>query len=161
MTVKKVIDVGQKVREFTLKDQHNNDFTLSDFKGGRVLLSFHPLAWTDICATQMKDLEKKRETFETLNTVAIGVSVDSVPCKAAWARSLEVTHTRLLSDFWPHGGIAQSLGILREQEGFSERANIVLDENGAVSFVKIYPIPQVPDIEEIIAFIQKYGSSPD
>jgi peroxiredoxin len=156
MAEKKVIDIGQRVREFTLKDQHNNDLTLSDFKGGKVLLSFHPLAWTDICATQMKDLERKRDTFKTLNTAAIGVSVDSVPSKAAWARSLEVSHTRLLSDFWPHGGLAQSLGILREQEGFSERANIVLDENGAVIFVKIYPIPEVPDIDEIIAFIQEY-----
>jgi len=155
MAVNKVIEVGQKVRDFTLKDQHNQDITLSSFKGEKVLLSFHPLAWTDICATQMKDLERNRDTFATLRTVTLGVSVDSVPCKAAWSDSLEISHTRLLSDFWPHGGLAQSLGILREQEGVSERANIILDESGTVLVVKIYPIAQVPDIEELIAFIQK------
>jgi peroxiredoxin len=85
--------------------------------------------------------------------VAVGLSIDSVPCKAAWARSLKIKKTRLLSDFWPHGAFSKSLGILRP-EGFSERANIILDEAGKVTFVKIYPIHQLPDIEEILAALK-------
>ena len=49
--------------------------------------------------------------------------------------------------------IAKSLGILRA-EGISERANIIVDEKGKVMFVKIYPISQLPDIEEIIAVLK-------
>ncbi len=45
----------------------------------RTLLSFHPLAWTDFCAGQMKSLEDNREVFSQLNTLAVGISVDSVP----------------------------------------------------------------------------------
>jgi len=144
-----------KAKNFSLMDQHNTAFTLSDFRGRKVLLSFHPLAWTDICAAQMKSLEKHRKLFEKLNTVSVGISVDSVPCKHAWARSLRVKDTRLLSDFWPHGKVAKSFGILRDREGFSERAIIVLDEKGSALFVKIYPIPHVPELSKIIEVLQR------
>jgi peroxiredoxin len=149
-----VIRTGTGAKDFILKDQHNQDFHLSDFRGMKVLLSFHPLAWTDICATQMKSLEKNRRAFPKLNTIAVGLSVDSTPCKNAWARSLRIKNTRLLSDFWPHGKVAKSFGILREAEGISQRANIVVDEKGTVVFVKVYPIPQVPDIDEIMEILK-------
>lgn len=143
----------KKAKDFGLKDQNGNDFNLSDFRGKKVLLSFHPLAWTPICATQMKDLDKNHKAFERFNTVAVGLSVDSVPSKAAWAKSLKLRYTRILADFWPHGGVAKLFGLLRA-EGFSERANILVDEQGKICFCKIYPIKQLPDIEEIIQFIK-------
>jgi peroxiredoxin len=144
---------GKKAKDFILKDQSGNGFKLSDFRGKKVFLSFHPLAWTPVCAIQMKDLEKNHKAFERFNTVAVGLSVDSVPCKAAWAKSLKLHHTRILADFWPHGAVAKSFGIFRT-EGFSERANILVDEKGKICFFKIYPIKQVPDIGEIIQFIK-------
>ena len=45
----KVINVGEPVPDFTLKDQNEKEITLSDLKGKKVLLSFHPLAWTGVC----------------------------------------------------------------------------------------------------------------
>lgn len=152
MTERKVITTGKKVKDFLLKDQDGEDFRLAAYRGNRILLSFHPLAWTPICARQMKDLEKQHRVFQRLNTIAVGLSVDSVPCKAAWAKSLKLKHTRLLADFWPHGDVAKSVGILRP-EGFSERANILLDETGKVVFTKVYPIRQTPDLSEILAVL--------
>jgi peroxiredoxin len=149
MAVKKIIDVGTKIRNFSLKDQNNQVFSLAALKGKKVLLSFHPLAWTPVCSQQMHSLEKNQKVLEKLNTDAVGISVDSVPCKKAWAKSLKIIKTSLLADFWPHGGVAKALGIFRE-EGFSERVNIIIDENGVIVFKKIYPIPELPDIEEII-----------
>ncbi|MEQ8214867.1 MAG: redoxin domain-containing protein [Smithellaceae bacterium] len=154
MTVKKVPDVGEKVRNFSLKDQNENIFELDTCKGQNVLLSFHPLAWTPVCAMQMQSLEKHKEIFKKLNTVAVGISVDSVPSKRAWAKALNISETRLLADFWPHGKIAKDLGILRE-EGFSQRANIIVDKNGRLVFKKIYPIVELPDINEIIKQLEK------
>ena len=122
---------------------------MSDFKGKKVLLSFHPLAWTSVCAEQMKALEANKEKFDLLNTVALGFSIDTVPSKNAWAKTLGIQNTRLLCDFWPHGKIAKAYGLFREVNGFSERANIILDEKHRVIFVKVYPIPQLPDLEEI------------
>jgi peroxiredoxin len=145
------INIGDNAPDFTLKDQNGNEVTLSALQGKNVLLSFHPLAWTKICGQQMKSLEDNFQRFQEKKTVAFGVSVDSVPTKKAWAeRDLGITKTSLLSDFWPHGGIAQRFGIFREQDGFSQRANIIIDAQGHVSFVKIYDISQLPDIEEIL-----------
>lgn len=149
-----MVSVGEKEKDFTISDQDGKDITLSDFKGKKVLLSFHPLAWTSVCAAQMKSLEKNKNRFDKLNTVALGISVDTVPSKKAWAKELGIKKTRLLSDFWPHGEVAALYGIFREKDGFSERANIIVDEKGQVAFVKVYPTAQLPDIEEIIKALE-------
>ncbi len=147
--------IGTDVADFMLKDQNGNEFRLSENKGKKILLSFHPLAWTPVCAEQMKSLENNFETLENLNTIPLGISIDSTFCKHAWAESLGIKKVKLLSDFWPHGDLAKKLNIFREKDGFSERANIILNEEGKIIFVKIYPIPQLPDIEEIISFLKK------
>lgn len=149
------LSVGKSVRDFTLKDQNGQDFKLSEFRGKKVLLSFHPLAWTSICAKQMQSLEKNVKVFEKAGAVAVGLSVDSVPSKTAWAKSLKIKTTRLLADFWPHGKVAASLGLFRRQEGFSERANVLLDEKGKVAWIKVYPIRELPDIREVLAAVKK------
>ncbi len=74
------------------------------------------------CAGQMKSLEDNRDVFSTLNTIAVGISVDSVPCKKAWADTLGIIHTPLLCDFWPQGAVAQHYGIFREANGFSRKS---------------------------------------
>ncbi len=148
-----MVKVGDKIPEFVLKDQHNQEVKLADFKGKKILLSFHPLAWTGVCTKQMKALEQYKTEFDRLNTVAFGISVDPVPSKHAWAKDMGVKETRLLSDFWPHGEYAQKIGIFREKEGFSERANIIIDENQFVVWMKTYDIPQLPDFEEILTFL--------
>jgi peroxiredoxin len=142
---------GDVAKLFSLKDQHGNYVALKDFTDKKVLLSFHPLAWTNVCAKQMEALEAKKDEFNKLNTVAFGISVDAVPCKKAWAKSLGIENTQLLCDFWKHGEVAKLYDIFIEEKGISERANIIIDENQKVAFVKVYPISQLPDIEEIIA----------
>ena len=150
-----MIKKGAKAPNFKLKDQNGKDVQLSDFKGKKVLLSFHPLAWTGICAKQMLSLEKNKEKFKKLKTAVLGISVDPVPSKAAWAKSLRIKKTKLLSDFWPHGETAKKYGIFSRSQGFSFRVNIIIDEKSKVVFVKKYPISEVPDIKEIIKELSK------
>ncbi len=150
----RLLGVGEIAPDFVLKDQNGKDFKLSESKGRRILLSFHPLAWTEICAMQMQALEENKDVFESLNTVPVGLSIDTVPSKKAWADHLGIKSVRLLSDFWPHGQVANTYGIFREKNGFSERANIIVDEEGKIAFLKIYEIHQLPDIREIIEFIK-------
>lgn len=153
MTDKK-IEVGDVAPDFTLKDQNEKDITLSSFRGKKVVLSFHPLAWTSVCRDQMQDLEKHKEDFDRLDAVALGLSVDSVPCKKAWAEDIGVKETSLLADFWPHGGVAQAYGIFREKHGSSKRAVLIVNREGKIQFKKIYPIKEVPDIEEILKALE-------
>ncbi len=152
---KSPIQRGEKAPDFTLKDQNGDEFKLSAAKGKRVLLSFHPLAWTGLCAKQMQSLEANTDTFAFLNAIPVGISIDSVPTKKAWAENLNTKITRLLSDFWPHGYVAKLYGIFREDDGFSERANIVIDENGKVLFSKVYPLSELPDIQEVIQVLKE------
>ena len=74
-------EVGIAAPDFTLKDQDGKDIRLSDQKGKRVLLSFHPLAWTMVCTNQMQSIEDNYTVFESLKTLPLGMSVDPVPSK--------------------------------------------------------------------------------
>jgi peroxiredoxin len=149
------IKVGDSVADFTLKNQLDIEINTADYKGKKILLSFHPLAWTGVCAKQMQSLEENYDKFEDLNCVALGLSVDSAPSKKAWAQSLGIETLDLLADFWPHGAAAEKCGIFLEKFGFSERANIILDENRKAVFVKVYPIKEVPDVNEVLEFLKK------
>lgn len=155
MEEEKSAKVGDQTRDFALKDQNEKEFRLSEHKGKKVLLSFHPLAWTTVCSKQMQSLEDNKAAFDSLSTVAVGISVDSIPSKKAWADSLGIKETSLLSDFWPHGEVAKMFGIFRDKNGISERANIIVDENGKIVFIKVYPILELPDIGEVIEFLKK------
>ncbi len=151
----KQITVGDDAYDFVLKDNRGDEVQLSDLKGSKVLLSWHPLAWTRVCAEQMKSLEDNYSLFKEYNTVPLGLSVDSYPCKNAWAKELGITNVQLLADFWPHGQVARQYGLFQDQEGFSERANVLINEDGKVIWVKVYPIRELPDIVEVINKIKK------
>jgi peroxiredoxin len=151
----KVIKVGDAVPDFTLKDQNEKEIKLSELRGKRVLLSFHPMAWTGVCTDQMRSLEDKYDEFEKHNTVPLGISVDTVPTKKAWADDMGIQKTSLLSDFWPHGDVARSLGLFKEKSGISERANVLIDETGVVESVRVYPIKDLPDLQEILDHIRE------
>ncbi len=150
-----MIEIGAKAPDFSLKDQNGKTVKLSSFKGSKVLLSFRPLAWTSVCHDQMRLLEENHLRFDGLHTVALGMGVDSAPSNKAWAQSMDIKNTRLLADFWPHGEVAKAYGVFRDKDGFSERANIIIDENQKVIFARVYPTAQLPDFEEIIKVLGK------
>jgi len=145
-----LIEHGQKAPDFSLKDQHGEIHKLANYLGRKVILSFHPLAFTRICTYQMQDLEKNKQHLDKLSTVAFGISVDPIPSKHAWAKQIGVKNVPLLSDFWPHGEVAKQYGIFLEKDGFSQRAVFILDSEGIVRWAKIYPMSERPDIEIIL-----------
>jgi peroxiredoxin len=149
------VKTGDSFGDFILKSHTEVLINTATLTGKKILLSFHPLAWTPVCSQQMQSLENNYRTFQDLNTLPLGLSVDSVPCKKAWAESLGITKLNLLADFWPHGSLAARLGIFIDQFGFSERANIILDEKREAIFVKVYPIKQLPDVQEVLEFLKK------
>jgi len=155
MESKKLISVGDNAPDFNLKDNRGEIVKLSDYIGKKILLSWHPLAWTNICAKQMKSLEDNLPEFTELNTVPLGLSVDAYPSKNAWAKHLEIANVKLPADFWPHGGVAKEYGLFREEEGFSERANIIINEQGKVAWVQVYQVSELPDINQVIEAIKK------
>ncbi len=79
-----------------------------------------------------------------MQTQVLGLSVDSVPCLKAWADSLGGITYPLLSDFFPHGKVAETYGVLRS-EGYSERAIFVIDRQGIIRYVDVHDIEEQPD----------------
>lgn len=149
-----VTAVGDKAPDFELKSHAGEAFSLSAHAGRYILLSFHPLAWTPVCAKQMQSLEAHAADFKELDAIAVGVSVDPQPSKKAWAKELDITTTRLLCDFWPHGDVAQRYGLFLPDMGTSGRANVIVDPGQQVAWTKQYDIPEVPDIDEVIQVLR-------
>lgn len=102
----------------------------------------------------MAGYEAERARFAGHDAQVLGISADATPSKAAWAKSLGGLWFDLLSDFYPHGAVADAYGVLRP-EGFPERAIVVVDRNGTVVFAKRYEPGEVPDANEMFAVLEQ------
>jgi peroxiredoxin len=142
---------GDDAPDFELRSHRGSMVKLSDFRGKKnVVLAFHPLAFTPVCASQMTGYESDLGQFERAGAAVLGISIDAQPAKAAWAKTLGTISYDLLSDFYPHGEVAQKYGVFRAKDGISERAIIVIDKNGRIAWSKVYPIPELPKNQEVL-----------
>jgi alkyl hydroperoxide reductase subunit AhpC len=103
----------------------------------------------------MQALDAAYAEFEKLNTIPLGISVDSLTSQAAWAKSLKLTKLHLLADFWPHGEVSKKLGVFIKKAGISTRANIILGKKRKVIFCRVYSLSHAPDVKELIEFLKK------
>ena len=151
---------GDEAPDFELRSHRGGTVRLSDFRGKKnVVLAFHPLAFTPVCATQMTGYESDRPRLEASDAVVLGVSTDPQPSKTAWAKTLGNISFDLLSDFHPHGEVAQKYGVFRQKEGFSERAVFVIDKQGRIAWSKTYDIPEQPNNEDFMGALSNLGSA--
>lgn len=153
------LQTGDSAPDFELRSHRGGTVKLSDFRGRKnVVVAFHPLAFTPVCANQMRGYETGGRRFNQADTVVLGISIDPQPAKTAWAQSLGPISFDLLSDFHPHGEVAQKYGVFRPKEGFSERAVFLVDKAGRIAWSKVYDIPQQPDDEELFDVLEKLRS---
>jgi len=146
-----MLTAGEEAPDFELRSHKGGTVKLSDFRGKKnVVLAFHPLAFTPVCANQMQGYESDLTQFERTGAAVLGVSIDAQPAKAAWAKTLGPISYDLLSDFHPHGDVAKKYGVFREKEGFSERAIFVIDKAGRIAWSKVYAIPELPKNDEVL-----------
>lgn len=133
---------------------------LSALRGKKnVVLAFHPLAFTPVCANQMSGYESDVKRFESSETAVYGVSIDPQPSKTAWARALGITSIDLLSDNYPYGDVARKYGVFREQDGISDRAVFVIDKTGTIVWSRVYEIPEQPANQELFDALATLGRS--
>jgi peroxiredoxin len=140
------VKVGDKAPDFSLPGIDGKRVALADYLGKKnVVLSFIPAAWTPVCSGQWPGYNLAREVFESRNAVLIGISVDNIPSLNAWIVEMGGVWFPVASDFWPHGGLASRLGILRS-EGVAERAMFVIDKTGVIRFIDVHDINKRPDL---------------
>jgi peroxiredoxin len=149
------LKVGDEAPDFELRSHQGGTVRLSGFRGNRlVVLAFHPLAFTPVCAAQMSGYQADLARLESLDAVVLGISVDAQPAKAAWASTLGPISFDLLSDFHPHGEVARQYGVFREKDGIADRAIFVVDKQGRIGWARVYDIPQQPDNAELFDALQ-------
>jgi len=97
----------------------------------------------------MPAYEADLERFKGYDAQVLGISVDSVPCNTAWAKSLGGLTYDLLSDFEPKGEVARAYGAYRAADGISERAIFIVDKEGKIVYKDIHNIADQPDNEDL------------
>jgi peroxiredoxin (alkyl hydroperoxide reductase subunit C) len=132
-----VISVGDEAPDFTLRDQNNEEFTLSSFRGVKaVLVIFYPLAFTGICTGELCRVRDELPSFQNDDVQVVTISVDSTYSHKIFAER-EGYEFPLLSDFWPHGAVAQAYGAFNDDTGFANRGTFLVDVQGTVRFTEM------------------------
>jgi peroxiredoxin (alkyl hydroperoxide reductase subunit C) len=132
-----MIEVGAEAPDFTLRDQNNEEVTLSAFRGKQaVLVIFYPLAFTGICTGELCQVRDDLASFQNDQVQVLTISVDS-PYTHKIFSEREGYDFPLLADFWPHGGVARTYGEFNEQTGFANRGTFLVDREGMVRFAEM------------------------
>jgi mycoredoxin-dependent peroxiredoxin len=142
------VEIGDQAPDFELPDQHGTPVRLSSFRGSKnVVLVFYPLAFSGVCTGELCTIRDEFPEITRDDVELLTVSVDSTFTHRAWADA-EHFNFGLLSDFWPHGGVAQSYGVFDEAKGLAVRGTFIIDKAGVVRWKVVNPIPQARDISE-------------
>jgi mycoredoxin-dependent peroxiredoxin len=130
-----VTEIGREAPDFELPNQFGETVTLSSFRErSAVALVFFPLAFSQTCAGELRELRDNASLFEDAEVEILALSVDSKHSLRAWADA-EGYRAPLLSDFWPHGEVARSYGAFRPDAGVASRRTILVGEDGVVRSV--------------------------
>lgn len=149
------VKVGAPAPDFTLPSVSGEPVTLSQFRGRKnVVLSFVPAAWTPVCSDQWPGYNIVQNLFQGKDAILLGITVDNIPTLHAWTRQMGDLWFPVLSDFWPHGEVADRYGVLRS-DGMSERALFVIDKDGVVRAIQVSDINVRPDLEWCVRELEK------
>ena len=129
--------VGTEAPDFTVKDQNNQDVTLSSFRGERnVLVVFYPFAFSGICTGELCAVRDELADFQNDDVQILAVSVDHPFALKAWSQAQGFDFP-LLSDFWPHGEVAKAYGVFNEKAGMALRGTFLVDAEGNIAFAEV------------------------
>jgi peroxiredoxin len=155
------VKVGDKAPDFTLPAVSGGRVALSQYLGKKnVVLSFVPAAWTPVCSDQWPGYNIIDDLFDEHDAILLGITVDNIPTLFAWTKQMVPEGTTLwfpvLSDFWPHGAVADRYGVLRS-DGVTERALFVIDKKGVIRYIDVNDINERPRLDLLINELEKLG----
>jgi len=149
------VKVGQKAPDFTLTAITGEKVSLSQFRGKKnVVLSFVPAAWTPVCSDQWPGYNMVKDIFDDHHAILLGITVDNIPTLYSWTNQMGQLWFPVLSDFWPHGKVARTYGILRS-DGVAERALFIIDKKGIIRYIDVHNINQRPPLDALVEELDK------
>jgi mycoredoxin-dependent peroxiredoxin len=151
------LEPGDIAPDFVLNDQTRNPVRLSDFRGKKhVLIVFYPLAFSRVCSEELCTLRDSIDDFRSDEVETVGISVDSSAVTAAWV-ARDGFDFPLLSDFWPHGAVAQQYGVFDEEKGLALRGTFLVDMEGVIRYSEVNAIPDARDQQRWRAALADLG----
>lgn len=154
-SAEQVLKVGDETPDFTLPTHNEGELNLAWYQGRKnVVLAFYPGDFTPVCATQVPEYQAVIDMFEKYNAQLLAISVDSVACHAAWAKSLGGFSFPLMSDYYPHGEVAEKYGVLNKN-GYAERTVFLIDMKGKIRWVENLEPFDLPDNDELFNQLAK------
>jgi peroxiredoxin len=140
--------------DFTLLNGDQQPIRLRDYRGKNVVLAFYPADWSPVCTSELALFQETLDDIHGYNAEILGISVDGTYSHKAWAKNQRLTFP-LLSDFWPHGEVAQKYGVFNEINGKSERALFFIDATGMIQAVWVAENPEIaPGINIVFDTLQ-------
>jgi peroxiredoxin len=151
------VKVGDRAPDFSLPSVSGERISLRQYRGKKnVVLSFVPAAWTPVCSDQWPGYNIVKDIFDTHDAILLGITVDNIPTLFAWTNQMGVLWFPVLSDFWPHGDVADRFGVLRS-DGVSERAVFVIDKKGVIQYIGVNDINKRPRLEILVKELERLG----
>ena len=132
-------EIGQPAPAFELVDQTRSLVSLESLLGKKSLIKFIPFPFTGVCETEVCEVRDNLASLTDMDTNIVVITCDTVPSNARWAKELGVS-VPILSDFWPHGAVAQAYGCFNEAIGVAMRSTYVLDHEGIVRDIVATPV---------------------
>ena len=126
--------IGDPAPDFTLRDQHGQEVTLSSHAEGKAaLIVFYPFAFSGVCTGELTGLRDRLGDFESDDSTLIALSCDPMYAQRAVA-DRDGIFFPLLSDFWPHGVTAQDYGVFDDISGAAKRSSFIVDRDGRIAW---------------------------
>lgn len=134
-----MLKIGEKAKDFTLKNENDEDVSLSSFLGKKVVLYFYPKDNTPGCTVQAKEYRDLYDEYTKEGYVVIGISKDSVSSHKKFKEKFNLPFI-LLSD--PDLKVINEYGVFKEKKLYGKsflgvvRTTFVIDEKGIIISIK-------------------------
>ena len=149
---------GTPAPDFTLYATPDQQVSLNEFKGKKVILAFYPADWSPVCGDQMALYNEMLRFFQKHNADLIGISVDGKWCHLSFSQDRKL-HFPLLADFEPKGAVARLYDVYDEKLGECRRALYVIDENGIIRWNYLSPVGVNPGADGILSALEEMDES--
>jgi peroxiredoxin Q/BCP len=131
-----MLEIGDKVPDFCLPNQDEEEICLRDIKGRWIVLYFYPKDNTPGCTTEACDFTAALPDFEGLNAIILGVSPDSPKKHRNFIEKKELKIT-LLSD--EEKELCKIFGVWQLKKNYGReymgvvRSTFIIDPDGKVA----------------------------
>lgn len=159
------IGLGDAAPNFTARSTRGQ-LVLADYRGRWLVFFSHPADFTPVCTTEFVAFAKRQADFDRLKCSLLGLSVDSLYSHLAWVRAIEA-HFGVAIGFPiiedPSMAVGRAYGMIdaASQDSAAVRATYIIDPEGIVRAVNIYPHTVGRSVDEILRTVAALQQTAD